>query len=214
MGPGFESRRAHRPSQLMRSHSLVVQAFLARRDSSSQVGSDGNDPQARLPAGRRRRFLEQTPSNKEVVKYIFEGTEDPTARPNVIYDTTAGLNMFRITEDRAYRVLQVGWENARRARDWLAPLSLTIAIGLGLTTTTSFRDAFGVPRQFWEAAWYLGLVVSLGWLIRAVLFIPRPPSVEEMLNALKMGQPVVTKAWAHRLLHWVGVKSRRGGGDN
>jgi hypothetical protein len=71
----------------------------------------------------------------------------------------------------------------------LAPLSLLSSLTLTFVTAT-FRDAFGIPKDTWQAVFILGIVGALIWTARTLwkAFNSRgTQTVEELLVQLKKG---------------------------
>jgi len=97
-----------------------------------------------------------------------------------------------ITEDKTYRCLTEWQRNVERRESWIAPVSLLVSLTLTFVTAT-FRDAFGVPKETWQALFMLGIAFSGLWAVRAAVSVLRTrghQSVEDLIDELKKGAVV------------------------
>lgn len=92
--------------------------------------------------------------------------------------------VIEITSDKLRILLKEHVENIENQRLWIAPASLLVTIVLVLCTTT-FRDALTVKANVWEAAFIIGALLCLGWLIKSLLALKKAISIEDLLNKIK-----------------------------
>jgi hypothetical protein len=69
---------------------------------------------------------------------------------------------------------------------WKAPLGIAVALMLGLTATTGFRDFLDVPKDSWRAIFLIVAAVSLLWLLRSLYRRQKAPTVEEIIDKMRM----------------------------
>jgi hypothetical protein len=95
-----------------------------------------------------------------------------------------------ITEDKTYRCLTEWQRNVQRRDSWIAPVSLLASLALTFVTAT-FRDAFGVPKETWQAVFLIGVAGSAIWALRSLFILIRSSgssrSVEDLIDQLKKG---------------------------
>jgi hypothetical protein len=98
-----------------------------------------------------------------------------------------------ITEDRAHRCL-TSWISQIESRDrWMTPVTLAASLTLTFVTST-FNDAFGMPKDTWRAVFIGGIFASVIWMLREVwkrLRSYRKLSVEDLIEMLKKGSATV-----------------------
>ena len=92
-----------------------------------------------------------------------------------------------ITEDRMHLWLREVMLRARKQFEWIAPLSLTIAITLTLTTT-SFKKLL-LTAETWHAIFIIVDIISFCWLIASLRHLRRPVDLAEEISTLKTFSP-------------------------
>jgi hypothetical protein len=81
--------------------------------------------------------------------------------------TNVESNVITITEDKLKVILLEHLEKVEAGKRWITPTTLSVTLGTAIATTT-FKDA-GLAASTWEAAYWIALVGSAGWL--AVSFV-------------------------------------------
>ncbi len=102
-----------------------------------------------------------------------------------------------ITEDRAYRCLS-DWKTQIQMKDsWVAPVCLLASLLFSFVTST-FRDAFGIPKETWQAVAIIAIGGSGFWTVRELWKVfmrwrnnDRDGSIDGLMNLLKKGALVV-----------------------
>jgi hypothetical protein len=97
-----------------------------------------------------------------------------------------------ITEDKTYRCLREWKDKIETRKAWIAPVSLLAPLALTFATAT-FRDAFGISKDTWQALFVLGIIVASLWTVRELVdlaFRKGGRTVEELIQDLKKGAVV------------------------
>jgi hypothetical protein len=100
-----------------------------------------------------------------------------------IHENTS-QEVIRITVDRLKLVLVEHKNGFERRKEWHTPLGLVVTVIL-VFNTSSFKDAFGLTGATWSAFFLFVLVVSLGWLGRAIYIAWTCPSLGEIVERMK-----------------------------
>lgn len=87
------------------------------------------------------------------------------------------------TEDRMLLWLNEVQAKSKANKDWIAPLSLCIAITLTLTTA-SFKN-FILPSDTWYAIFIIADIFSLILLIKSLLSLKKPVNLIEEISKLR-----------------------------
>ena len=64
--------------------------------------------------------------------------------------------------------------------------------------TTTFKDAFGLKAEVWEASFYLLTGIGVLWLIKTVVDRRHRVSVDDVIAELR-GQPIKRSGWIERV---------------
>jgi len=76
-------------------------------------------------------------------------------------------NVIKVSEDKA-RLYLADYQNAVRSwRDWTFPLGMLLTFGITLTAADP-KDALFFKAATWEALFFLGFLLSIYWLIKAL----------------------------------------------
>jgi hypothetical protein len=97
-----------------------------------------------------------------------------------------------ITEDKTYRCLRDWKDKIETRKAWIAPVSLLAPLVLTFATAT-FREAFGLSKDAWQAVFVIGIALATVWTLRELLnLISRKGTltVEELIQDLKKGAVV------------------------
>jgi hypothetical protein len=89
-----------------------------------------------------------------------------------------------ITEDKVQLCLLRHINQAARARDWLTPGGILLAIVTTFTTST-FNDALGLDAAVWKALFVMATVATVVWLIVTFRRAFSAPSLEEIVTEMK-----------------------------
>lgn len=103
---------------------------------------------------------------------------------NAIHDNT-GQELIKITSDKLELILERHLKNLERRKEWIAPLSLLLAI---ITTfcTANFKDAI-LSADTWRAAFVLLGLASCYWLCQSIWAYLRAPAIGDLMEKIKQG---------------------------
>ena len=91
--------------------------------------------------------------------------------------------LISVTEDKL-RLILIGYLNAiEKNNSWIAPAGILTTIVIVFTTST-FKE-FGLPASAWQAVFFITGVISLGWLIKALLNLKLSTSVDDIIRKIK-----------------------------
>jgi hypothetical protein len=97
-----------------------------------------------------------------------------------------------ITEDKTYRCLRDWKDKIETRKAWVAPVSLLAPLVLTFATAT-FRDAFGLSKDAWQAVFLIGILLAGIWTLKELLNLFNRKgtlTVEELIQDLKKGAVV------------------------
>lgn len=114
---------------------------------------------------------------------MTEGTFSPLEAPITIVHSNLDQEVIQITEDRLRLVLKDHLEDAEERKAWIAPLGILMAIVTSFVTAT-FRD-FHFKAATWEAAFLIGGLLSLGWLVVAAKKAAKAPTIDDIVDKIK-----------------------------
>lgn len=89
------------------------------------------------------------------------------------------------TEDKIRLTLDSYLKNTKKKSEWVAPLSLLIAIITTLVTTT-FND-FLLSDATWKAIFIIAGIGSAGWLFQTLLALRDKATIEDLIDEIKTG---------------------------
>lgn len=112
-----------------------------------------------------------------------KGKYTGTSVPIKIIHTNLDQEIIHVTEDKIRLVLNEHLKNVERRKDWIAPLSLLIAI-LITFTTSNFKDAL-LSAKTWEAIFIVSGFLSFIWLIKAVWVAYSASTVDDIVSQIK-----------------------------
>ncbi len=96
-------------------------------------------------------------------------------------------DLIIVNEDRMHLWLGDILHRSRKQKEWVAPLSLVLAVTLTLTTT-SFKDFF-IPSSTWHAIFLIVDILSFCWLIASLRHLRKPLVLAEEIARLKTYAP-------------------------
>ncbi len=91
--------------------------------------------------------------------------------------------LINITEDKVRLVLNEHIKNVERKKDWIAPLSLLIAIVTTFATST-FKDAV-FPASTWQAIFFIVGGISALWLLKAIWIALNASTIDDIVSQIK-----------------------------
>ena len=92
--------------------------------------------------------------------------------------------IIEITCDRVKLILNEHRAAFEDKKSWQTPLALVLSM-LASIVTTDFKDSMGVQKCTWQAFFFMGLVLSVGWLLRAFWKLWRSPGISDIVNEMK-----------------------------
>jgi len=92
------------------------------------------------------------------------------------------------TEDRMNLWLREVIGRIKKQSEWIAPLSLVVAITLTLTTT-SF-NSFLLPSATWHAMFVIVDIIAFFWLVISFRHLSKPLIIAEEIEQLKTYSPI------------------------
>jgi hypothetical protein len=125
---------------------------------------------------------------------------------NIVQNTDMSLNLggriIMCTEDKVRLAVLNHLSRMQDAHDWWAPCGVLVSILL-VFVTADFKLAFGLSAATWTAVFLIAAVLSVAWLIRALLRLARAPSADDFINSLKPAlppQPPASQMPAHPMV--------------
>jgi hypothetical protein len=112
-----------------------------------------------------------------------KGKYTGTSVPIKIVHSNLDQEVIQVTEDKIRLVLNEHLRNIECRKDWIAPLSLLIAI---VTTfiTSSFKDAL-LSASTWEAIYILSGALSVAWLVKALWALLTASTLDDVVAQIK-----------------------------
>ena len=103
-----------------------------------------------------------------------------------IYDNL-DQNLIRITEDKLENILLKSLKNIENKKAWVTPSGVFLTLILIPITTERFKDALSISASVWEAACYIGLIISFGWTIYSArkAYSCKGNDLEDLINKIK-----------------------------
>ena len=106
---------------------------------------------------------------------------------NAEYHENLTQIVITTTEDKLKNQLHDFKSAHAKVRGWGLPLGLFVSILSALLTAT-FREAFGKPAAFWEAAFNIACIVAFVWTVVAIiqaLCCLRAASIDTLIMKIK-----------------------------
>jgi len=126
---------------------------------------------------------------------LGENTESQhiSAVENMVSVDRISLNMSQsvivTTEDKIRLCLELYLKNINKRRDFIAPLSLLIAI-VATLVTANFQDFF-LDAATWKAMFVITGLVSIVWLIRSIMSLKDKTSIDDLIENIKSGNTYI-----------------------
>ncbi len=94
------------------------------------------------------------------------------------------------TEDKLRLCLQAYLSEAEKGKEWIAPLSLLIALLLALVSA-DFHDAL-LPAATWHAIFVISAALSLLWLLLALRRAFRTQSIDALIEEIQANESITS----------------------
>ena len=115
------------------------------------------------------------------LKFIYE----KAGQSQVVYNVSQ--EYITTTADKIRICLHKHIEHLGKRRAWTTPLGILLTILLTFSTTT-FKEAI-LSAQTWQAVFIISGIISGIWLVITLRQIPKAEDEEDIIRALKQGQP-------------------------
>lgn len=96
-------------------------------------------------------------------------------------------DLIEITHDKLENILLKHLKSLSLMKSWLTPLSLFLTLLIAQLTAT-FNDFIGIKASVWNAAFLLGILASLIWLIVVIIKMYRcrnKATITYLMNEIK-----------------------------
>lgn len=120
------------------------------------------------------------------IDLLHEGLKQSAVHVNL------GQQMMILTEDRLRLDLNEWSSSTKRRRQWQVPAGMLLT-EVAAFVTSSFHDTVGISGQQWEALFRTLIVVTVFWLLAALVRGRRASSADSLIERLKTGQPRVDR---------------------
>jgi len=114
---------------------------------------------------------------------VTRGNYTETKAPIKSVHSNLDQVLIKITEDKIKLVLNAHINNMERKKEWIAPLSLLIAIVTTFSTST-FKDAV-FPASTWQAIFFIVGVISVLWLFKAIWIALKASTINDVVSQIK-----------------------------
>lgn len=99
-----------------------------------------------------------------------------------------GQNFIGTTEDKIRLCLATHIDAVSKKKGWITPLTWSLTIIL-VFITSEFHD-FVLSKDAWQAVFAIGLIISVIWLVKAVIDARRvSTSIDLIVDQLKLKPP-------------------------
>ena len=107
-------------------------------------------------------------------------------RDVTVYENLA-QNLIKITEDKLENILLKHLKNIEDKKAWMTPFGIFLTLILIPITTEKFKDALSINASVWEAACYMGIIISLGWTLYSAYkaYSCKGNAIEDLINKIK-----------------------------
>ena len=99
-----------------------------------------------------------------------------------------GRQIIVVTEDRLRLELNMFYDSAKHRQGWHVPAGMLLT-EVAAFVASSFHDTIGVSGQQWEALFRALMLVTVVWLLAALIRGGRSCSTDSLIENLKTGQP-------------------------
>jgi len=88
---------------------------------------------------------------------------------NKTYSNTKS-DLIEITDDKLENILSNYLMKYKKSNYWLTALTVVLTILTVILTADFNKDFLNIKKEIWSAIFYIGLLMSIVWLIRGVYF--------------------------------------------
>jgi hypothetical protein len=110
---------------------------------------------------------------------ITETVEVTTVHSNLSQE------IIKITVDKLSLILRDYLSNIERRKEWISPFGILITLVV-VFATTDFKLAYFKPET-WQAFFLMATLLTIGWLILAIIRAFNSRSVEDIIEKIKSG---------------------------
>lgn len=99
-------------------------------------------------------------------------------------------DLIEITHDKLENTLLKHLSKVETRKSWLTPFSILLTVVIA-RSTSDFKDAFGIPKESWDAFFILICVSSVIWLMYSIFEIYKnwgQTSIEFLIELIKKGK--------------------------
>lgn len=134
------------------------------------------------PTQTRRGRAKMTDASQDRTSEISSALTNRIAQDTKVH-LNLGQDAIVTTEDKVRLVLMTHLERLEQRKAWIAPAGVFIAILIAFVTA-DFKD-FLLKAAVWEAVFLVAGVLSLCWLVLAVVRAFKTPTVQDIVGELK-----------------------------
>ncbi|MDD1748644.1 MAG: hypothetical protein LUO89_02100 [Methanothrix sp.] len=89
-----------------------------------------------------------------------------------------------ISEDKLHIHITKTLDKAKRRRDWITPLGISVSLLMAVLAADTFRS-FIFPPSVWKLIFINGLILALVWLVISLLKCSKPETVDQIIERIK-----------------------------
>lgn len=115
---------------------------------------------------------------------ILEDNLQQIVLTNSEVKSNLGENIFISTEDKIKICLMDYLKDLGEKKSWITPLGLFVTIAITFSTT-EFKDSFGLPKETWQAVFFIAGIMILFWFFYTVGNAGKTKTVDEVIEELK-----------------------------
>jgi hypothetical protein len=116
-----------------------------------------------------------TPASAEIGQQLIQ---------NLLVTSNLGQHIIMTTEDKIRLTINDHLRHMEQRNGWIAPLGILIPI-IAAFVTADFKDSILTAPQ-WHAIFVVFGLLSVGWLVYAVIRALSAPSVQDFIEALSL----------------------------
>jgi hypothetical protein len=117
-----------------------------------------------------------------IIDLLREGLNQSAVHVNL------GQQVIIVTEDRLRQDLRELSDSTRHRQDWRAPAGMLIT-EMAALATSSFHDAIRISAQQWQSVFQMLIVVTVLWLLVALIRGRHAFTADSLIEKLKTSQP-------------------------
>ena len=136
--------------------------------------------QGSKPMAAKRVTGHKSAGPSPTIDLLHEGLKQSAVHINL------GQQMIIVTEDRLRLDLNDLSDSTKHRQKWHAPAGMFMT-EMAASVTSDFHDTVGISGPQWEALFRLLMVITLFWLLAALIRARRGPSADSLIDRLKTG---------------------------